>query len=143
MNRLSTLSLAALVLLSPQANASISQYPCDKVIYKSTLDRSERIIQVCLSDKDISLTLTPKGDGHEGIDIRLPATAVTYQQVGIANALQLEVSPGTYYSITNSVRYVRLFNMVESNLSRSYRLQSPTVDDLSPMLKHDGIRVIK
>lgn len=141
MNRLSTLSLIAFVLLSTQAKAITSQYPCDKVIYQNTLTRSDRTLRVCLSDKDISLTLTPNGERYEGIDIRLPVSRVFYHQTGIANRFELEVRPGTYYSITYSAKHVRLLNLVEDNLSRSYRLESPTIDDFSPMLHHYGISV--
>lgn len=142
MNRLSVLSLAVLTLsyVTPVL-AMQSQYACDKVIYENTLNRVDRGVRVCLSDKAISFTLESRADGNEGIDIKLPVNSISYSQNGVANALTFYIDGNTHYMISSSDKNLRLLIMSENDISRSYRLSSPLVDDISPTLHKYGIRL--
>lgn len=92
------------MVISAQALAADSQYPCDQVLFEAVTANGKKEVKFCISGKGITYTFGKVKSSKPDLDIRKPFSQAgfTYWRGGMAQALRIQ--NGNYaYSVSGGL----------------------------------------
>lgn len=94
----------ACLMLSVNAFASDSKYPCDQVLFEAVTANGKKEVKFCISGKGVSYTFGKVKSYQPELDIRKPFSQVGYTYWRGGQAQELRIQNGNYaYSVNGGL----------------------------------------